>query len=259
MQIQVENVSKEFVTRSGERRIALSGVSLACEQGDFIALLGPSGCGKTTLLNIIAGLDKATSGSVKFEGKPVTKPGPERGVIFQHYSLFPWLSVRHNVEFGLRYKKMDRADRDRIVDRYLELVGLSSSARALPRELSGGMKQRCALARALAVNPQTLLMDEPFAALDAFTRRQLQIELLEIYAKEQKTVIFVTHDVDEAVFLARRIAIMATMPGRIEHLVEVPFQSQRNADLPGSDEFVRFREFVWERIPQPHKPSESPN
>lgn len=248
-QIEIDQVYKIYKTNGGDDHIVLDGVSLTCEQGDFVALLGPSGCGKTTLLNMIAGLDKPTRGTVRFNGVQVRGPGPDRGVIFQHYSLFPWLTVRKNVEFGLRYLRTAPEEKRRRVDEVLESVGLTMAADRLPKQLSGGMKQRCALARALVVNPQTILMDEPFGALDALTRRQLQMELLSVYTREQKTIIFVTHDVDEAVFLAQRIVIMAASPGKIQDIVDVPLPRVRTAEILMTETFTECRRQVWELMP----------
>lgn len=249
-QICIKNVSRWHTAKDGRRDYALQDVSLFCQQGEFLALLGPSGCGKTTLLNIIAGLDRPNAGEVVFDGEPVRGPSATRGVIFQHYSLFPWLTVRQNIDFGLRYRSLSRQERRARVEQYLDLVHLTNAADRLPKELSGGMKQRCALARALVVQPQTLLMDEPFGALDALTRRQLQTDLLDIYEREQKTIVFVTHDVDEAVYLSRRIAIMSASPGRITHIVNVPLPTERDPSLITSDEFISCRRKVWELIPK---------
>lgn len=249
-QIHIKNVSRWHKAKDGRRDFALQDVSLFCQQGEFLALLGPSGCGKTTLLNIIAGLDRPNAGEVLFDGEPVRGPSATRGVIFQHYSLFPWLTVRQNIDFGLRYRSLSRQERRARVEQYLDLVHLTNAANRLPKELSGGMKQRCALARALVVQPQTLLMDEPFGALDALTRRQLQTDLLDIYSREQKTIVFVTHDVDEAVYLSRQIAIMSASPGRITHIVNVPLPTERDPSLITSEEFISCRRKVWELIPK---------
>lgn len=248
-QIVVKDVTKEYRSKAGLTQVALSNVSLSCAQGEFIALLGPSGCGKTTLLNMIAGLDHPTTGEVTFEGKTIIKPGAERGVIFQHYSLFPWLTVKQNIEFGLRYVDQSKEAKRDVVDKYLGMVGLSDASDRLPKELSGGMRQRCALARALVMGPQTLLMDEPFGALDAITRRQLQFDLLRIYKAEKMTIVFVTHDVDEAVLLSQRIVIMVTGPGRIQEVIDVELPHERGPDLLKSDDFVEMRRKVWERMP----------
>lgn len=227
---------------------ALGGVSLDIADGEFVTVVGPSGCGKSTLLNVAAGLLDPTGGEVLVDQRRVEGPSPRTGVIFQQYALFPWLTVRKNVEFGLELKKVPAAQRRTIVDHYLELVGLSDFAQALPKELSGGMKQRCAIARAYAVNPEILLMDEPFGALDALTRVHMQEQLMDTWLKERRTVMFVTHDVDEAVFLASRVIIMAARPGRIYQTVTVDLPYPRTEELRLSPEFAQLRAKVWEAV-----------
>lgn len=227
---------------------ALDGVSLDVADQEFVTVVGPSGCGKSTLMNMAAGLEKPDSGSVLVDGRPVSGPGPDRGVIFQQYALFPWLSVRQNVEFGLRIASVPAEERRRRAARAISLVGLDDFADALPKTLSGGMKQRCAIARAYAVAPQVLLMDEPFGALDALTRVQLQDQLLETWSKEKRTVLFITHDVDEAVYLASRVVVMAARPGRVHRVVDVDLPYPRTEEIRLSPEFLRVRNEVWTSV-----------
>ena len=211
--ISFHQVSRVFEGRDQGRFVALDRLSLDIADGEFVTVVGPSGCGKSTAMNIAAGLLQPSSGRILVDGAVVDGPGPERGIIFQQYALFPWLTVRQNVEFGLRIARMQRARRREVADYFMDLVGLREFADALPKTLSGGMKQRCAIARAYAVNPKILLMDEPFGALDALTRVQLQDRLLEAWSRERRTVMFITHDVDEAVYLANRVVVMAARPG----------------------------------------------
>ncbi|MFE9249363.1 ABC transporter ATP-binding protein [Streptomyces sp. NPDC007088] len=227
---------------------ALEKVSLDIADEEFVTVVGPSGCGKSTLLNLAAGLTRPTSGEVLVDGRPVTGPGPERGVIFQQYALFPWLTVRGNVEFGLRLASVPARERRERATRAIDLVGLGDFADALPKTLSGGMKQRCAIARAYAVDPQVLLMDEPFGALDALTRVQLQDRLLATWSEQRRTVLFITHDVDEAVYLARRVVVMAARPGRVDRIVDVGLPYPRTEEIRLSPEFARIRNEVWHAV-----------
>lgn len=227
---------------------ALDDVSLDIADGEFVTVVGPSGCGKSTMLNLASGLLEPTSGRVAVDDRRVTGPGPERGVIFQQYALFPWLTVRQNVEFGLKLQKVPKLKRAEQVDAMLRLVGLEEFAEALPKNLSGGMKQRCAIARAYAVDPSVLLMDEPFGALDALTRVRMQDELLKMWEKEKRTVMFITHDVEEAVYLASRVVIMARAPGRIRQIVDVTLPYPRTEEVRLSSEFSRLRNVVWESV-----------
>jgi NitT/TauT family transport system ATP-binding protein len=227
--IQLQQVSKLFPNdETGQVVQALQGIDLSMEENEFVCLLGPSGCGKSTLLNLVAGFERPTSGQVLFEGRPVRRAGPERGVVFQESALLPWLTVAQNVEFGLRNLGYERAERRERVRRYVSLVGLSEFARARPHQLSGGMKQRVQIARVLALNPRALLMDEPFGALDAQTRDRLQEELLHVWEMERKTVLFVTHNVEEAVYLADRVAVLAPAPDGIT--ADVPISIPRPRD-----------------------------
>lgn len=227
---------------------ALGGVSLDVHNHEFVVLVGPSGCGKTTLLNILAGLETPTSGTALVNGRPVDGPSPDRGVIFQQYALFPWLTVRQNVEFGMRTARLAKAERHRRAEHYLQAVGLAEFADELPKRLSGGMKQRCAIARAYAMNPSILLMDEPFGALDALTRVRLQEQLLQTWADERTTVVFITHDVDEAVFLGSRVVVMAARPGRIAQVIDIDLPGPRTSDLRLSPEFGALRSQVWNAV-----------
>lgn len=245
--ISVRGVRKTFELR-GEEFVAIERVDLDIADNEFVTVVGPSGCGKSTLMNILAGLESPTEGHALVDGREVFGPGPERGVIFQQYALFPWLTVRKNVEFGLKVAGLGRAERRERADYFIRMVGLEQFADALPKMLSGGMKQRCAIARAYAVNPSILLMDEPFGALDALTRVKLQEQLLETWSREQRTVMFITHDVDEAVFLANRVIVMAARPGRIYDVIDVDLPYPRTEDVRLSPEFRDLRNRVWHSV-----------
>lgn len=250
VKVQIDQVVKKFDTRKGELT-ALNGVSLDIQENEFICVVGPSGCGKSTLLNIIAGLESPTSGQVYVDGQEVEGPSAQRGVVFQQYALFPWLTVRKNVEFGLRLTKQYKEEEIRALsDKYLKMVDLEGFADAYPKELSGGMKQRVAIARAYAVNPEVLLMDEPFGALDAQTRTQLQTELLKTWEQERKTCFFITHDVEEAVILASRVVIMSARPGRIKEIVNVDIPYPRGQETKLSPRFVELKNYVWSQVYQ---------
>lgn len=237
MLIAVRDLVKVFVKDKREI-VALDGFSMDVLEGEFVCLLGPSGCGKTTVLRIVAGLETKTSGQVLVNGKDVERFRPRVGMVFQEFALFPWRSARRNVEFGLEIKRVPEQKRAEISSRYLDLVGLSGFADAHPHELSGGMKQRVAIARALAHDPAVLLMDEPFGSLDAQTRNLMQKELLRIWSATNKTVLFVTHSVDEAVFLADRIVVMTARPGRVRETIEVGLPRPRDRTSP---EFISVR------------------
>lgn len=227
--LDLRGVAKRFASKRQET-LALTGIDLTIPPGEFVCLVGPSGCGKSTLLNIIAGFEQPTSGVLECAGRPIEGPGADRVVVFQEAALFPWLSVSANVEFGLRLAGVARAERRDIAGHYLSLVGLDGFRKALVHELSGGMKQRVQIARSLAVDPAILLMDEPFAALDAQTRDVLQEELQTIWQRTGKTIIFVTHNVREAVLLADRVVVMAASPGRIKREVAVSLEHPRSPD-----------------------------
>ncbi|MGV9799552.1 ABC transporter ATP-binding protein [Mycobacterium sp. NPDC003449] len=237
-------MTKVFPSRTGEF-VALDGVDLDIAADEFVTVLGPSGCGKSTLLNLIAGFDQPTSGSLLVDGAPVTGPSPEKGVVFQDFALFPWLSVRRNVAYGLREKGMPKGDTTRIVDEMLHLVGLRQVADHYPHQLSGGMKQRVSLARVLAIEPTILLMDEPFGALDEQRRVQLQDELLRIWEQRRQTAVFITHSIEEAIVLGDRIVVMAAEPGRIKTVVDIPLARPRDRT---SDTFNTLRRHLTEML-----------
>lgn len=246
-EIEISGVTQEFEKKDG-KFLALDTVNLNVEQNEFICVVGPSGCGKTTLLNIIAGLCKPTTGTVKVRGELVTGPGKGKGVVFQQYALYPWLTVEKNVEFGMRMKGMPKAERAEIAKKYIDLVGLSKFAKAYPKELSGGMKQRVAIARAYATEPEVLLMDEPFGALDAQTRAQLQENLLKTWEQERKTCFFITHDVEEAVLLATKIIIMSAGPGHITEIVPVTLPYPRTQQTKLTSEFNELKNQIWNKV-----------
>jgi len=237
--IELRSVTKSFDGdgRAGGAYTALDGLDLAVREGEFFCLLGPTGCGKSTVLHLIAGFDQPTAGSIAVRGRPVTGPGADRGVVFQtELALFPWLTVEENVAFGLKMRGAPAAERAAVLDRNLDLVGLSKHRRKFPRELSGGMKQRVQIARALANDPDILLMDEPFGALDAQTRRRMQEEVVRIWTEARKTVVFITHDIGEAIWLADRIGVMTRGPAaRVKEVVEVALPRPRKTMTP---EFV---------------------
>lgn len=246
-EIEISGVTQEFEKKDG-KFLALDTVNLNVEQNEFICVVGPSGCGKTTLLNIIAGLCKPTTGTVKVRGELVTGPGKGKGVVFQQYALYPWLTVEKNVEFGMRMKGVSKAERAEIAKKYIDLVGLSKFAKAYPKELSGGMKQRVAIARAYATAPEVLLMDEPFGALDAQTRAQLQENLLKTWEQERKTCFFITHDVEEAVLLATKIIIMSAGPGHITEIVPVTLPYPRTQQTKLTSEFNELKNQIWNKV-----------
>jgi NitT/TauT family transport system ATP-binding protein len=226
--VTVNSVSRTFEKEDGESTGALDNVSLEIQDGEFVCFIGPSGCGKTTLLRIMAGLDSPTSGTITLDGVPITGTDPKRGMVFQEYSLFPWRTVIDNIAFGPQMQGIQKKDARGMAEKYLELVKLEQFRNSYPYELSGGMRQRVAIVRALANEPRVLLMDEPFGALDAQTRNALQHELLEIWEKKHVTILFVTHSVDEAVFLADRIVVMTSRPGKIKKIVRVELPRPRD-------------------------------
>ena len=256
--IKAINVIKTFEVRNNGKKgnnkteafTALGGVNLNVEDGEFLVILGPSGCGKSTFLDILAGLSEPDSGTVTIDGNPITGPGLDRGVVFQQYALLPWRTALSNITFVLEAKHIEKDLQDENAKKYLSLVGLSGFEDRYPHELSGGMKQRVAIARALAIDPEVLLMDEPFAAVDAQTREILQTDLLNITYGAQKTVVFITHSIDEAVFLADRVAVMTARPGVIKEIVDVPIPLEKRftEDIKFTPEFVEIRHRLWELL-----------
>ena len=247
IKVKIDHVEKIYDGRQG-KMIALNGVDLDIYENEFICVVGPSGCGKSTLLNIIAGLLEPTSGEVYVDGKRVEGTGTERGVVFQQYALFPWLTVKKNVMFGLKLKGMKDAEAEELAMKYIKMVQLEDFVDAYPKELSGGMKQRVAIARAYAVNPSLLLMDEPFGALDAQTRTQLQTELLKTWEEEKKTCFFITHDVEEAILLASRVVVMSARPGRIKEVIDIDIPYPRNQETKMLPRFTELKNYIWQNV-----------
>lgn len=243
--IEIGGVSKSFDARTGGSLTVLNNVDLAVAENEFVSLIGRSGCGKTTLLNIIAGLEDATQGEIAIAGRPVTGPGQGQGVVFQQHALFPWLTAVDNVGFGFRKAGLPKRQRRERAMELLRLVGLDAAAAKYPREMSGGMQQRISIARALALDPQILLMDEPFGALDELTRIELQQELLRIWEARRKTVVFVTHSINEALMLSDRIVLLAPNPGRIKRIFEVDLPRPRSRTAPG---FNALYEEIWAEL-----------
>ena len=244
---QFDKVSLSFETAKGRLQV-VEDVSYDISDGDFIAVIGPSGCGKTTMMSMLAGFQKPTTGKVLFDGRPVA--GPERGVIFQEYGVFPWLTVKQNIAFGLTLNanRVAAAEREAICDHYLGLMGLSDFANSYPKHLSGGMRQRLAIARAYAVKPQFLLMDEPFGALDAQTRSNMQNLLLKVLETEGKTVMLITHSVEEAIYLASRIVVVTARPARIKDIIDVPFAYPRDESIQERPEFAELRSHIRQLV-----------
>ena len=243
-EIEIRNVTKSYETKNGLYK-ALDTVNFEIEKNEFICVIGPSGCGKTTLLNMIAGLLMPTTGEIKVAGEVVTGPGKGKGVVFQQYALYPWMNVLDNVAFGLKLKHVAKEEREKIAMKYIDIVGLSKFAKHYPKELSGGMKQRVALARAYTANSDILLMDEPFGALDAQTRAQLQENLLNTWQTEKKTCFFITHDVDEAVLLATKVVIMSAGPGRITEVIPIDLPYPRNQATKLLPEHNQIKNQIW--------------
>jgi ABC-type nitrate/sulfonate/bicarbonate transport system ATPase subunit len=246
--LKIRGVSRTFESENGARTVALQATDLDVSENDFITILGPSGCGKSTLLRIVAGLDTQTTGEVLLDGKPITGPGADRGMVFQSYTLFPWLTVLENVCFGLREKGLPIAQQREIAQGFIEKVGLNGFESHFPKQLSGGMQQRTALARALSNDPRILLMDEPFGALDHQTRELMQELLLGIWERAQKTVLFVTHDIDEATFMGSRVVVMSARPGRIKIDRAVPFPHPRVYSIKTTTEFARLKAELTESV-----------
>jgi len=247
--VTISNVRKVYHTAARGELLALSDVSFTARRGEFVSIVGPSGCGKSTLLYIVAGLLRASAGQVLVDGLPVDGPSPDRGVVLQNFSIFPWRTAINNVAYGLEMAGVARKERLEQARGYLDLVGLGEFASYYPRELSGGMKQRVAIAQMLACNPKIFLMDEPFGALDALTREVLQHQLLQLWERDRRTVLFVTHSIDEAVLLSDRIVIMGRRPGHIKQILDVDLPRPRNPEqVRVIPEFTRLRNFVWASI-----------
>lgn len=268
---EVQNVQKVYKVKNGNDVYALNDVSLTVKENEFVCVVGPSGCGKTTLLNIIAGLESYDSGTVKINGENVIGPGPDRAVIFQQYALFPWMTVKKNIEFAMKFLrhpvevekkkqkngevtkvikhvKYTRAEKEAMEKHYLKMVDLEEFENAYPSRLSGGMKQRVAIARSYVTNAEVLLMDEPFGALDAQTRAQLQEDLLKTWAQERKTCLFITHDVEEAVLLATRVVIMSARPGRIKKIIDIDLPYPRNQETKMDPRFNEYKNQIWQQV-----------
>ena len=281
--IKIDNVKKIYPVENGDDVVALNGVNLEIRENEFICVVGPSGCGKTTLLNIIGGLEQPTSGSATIHGRPILGPGPDRGIIFQQYALFPWLTVKKNVLYSTKFirhtvpklkknketgkmeqvytldekgnkvpvmkkVKYSKIEREAIANKYIDMVQLGAFANKYPKELSGGMKQRVAIARGYALNSEVLLLDEPFGALDAQTRSQLQEDLLRTWEKERKTCFFITHDVDECVLLASRVIIMSARPGQVKEVIDIDLPYPRTQATKLEPKFQEYRNHIWDVV-----------
>lgn len=270
---EVKDVKKTYRVKSGNDVYALAGVSLDVSQNEFICIVGPSGCGKTTLLNIIAGLESYDEGTVTIHGQNIIGPGPDRAVIFQQYALFPWMTVKKNIMFAMKFLKKEvvverknektgeiekktkrvkytKEEKEEIAKRYIKMVALEGFEDAYPSGLSGGMKQRVAIARAYVTNADVLLMDEPFGAVDAQTRAQLQEDLLKTWAQEKKTCLFITHDVEEAALLATKVIVMCARPGRIKTVIDIDLPYPRTQKTKLDPEFIKYKNMIWEQVYQ---------
>ncbi len=241
--IIARHIFKDYRTKKKEVR-ALQDINIEIQDNEFVCIVGPSGCGKSTLLKILAGLDFPTAGEILLNGKTIVGPGEDRGMVFQSYTLFPWMTVEENIKFGLKLRKISAGEIQKIVDSYLKKIHLEEFRKSYPKELSGGMKQRVAIARALANSPEVLLMDEPFGALDPHTKEQMQLLLREIWEVEKPTIVFITHDIDEAIFLANKVYVMSTNPGEIaeEEGIYLPFR--REVEMKDSQQFIRLRKKI---------------
>ncbi|MFF5994047.1 ABC transporter ATP-binding protein [Lysinibacillus sp. KU-BSD001] len=250
--IRIERLTKTFEVRDPKNKrltkqfTAIENMDFRIDEGEFLTIVGPSGCGKSTLLDLLGGLSTASTGRILIDGREITGPGLDRGIVFQQYALFPWKTARGNIEFGLEAKGIPKSEWKEQANYYLNLVGLNKFAEHYPHELSGGMKQRIAIARSLAFNPDVLLMDEPFAALDAQTRETLQTELLRIWEKTKKTIIFITHGIDEAVYLGQRVVVLSPNPGRVKKIIEIPLKNKlADTDIKSNPQFIKARHEVW--------------
>jgi len=247
-QLEIQNVSRIFPGKKGMHTQALTPINFSVNENDFVTILGPSGCGKSTMLRIIAGLDHPTTGQVLLDGNRITGPGADRGMVFQSYTLFPWLTVEQNICFGLREKGMPAAEQKERSGYFINRVGLKGFEQHFPKQLSGGMQQRTAIARALANDPKILLLDEPFGALDNQTRLLMQELLLGIWESAQKTVLFVTHDIDESIFMANRVAVFSARPGRIKTEIKVDLPHPRHYTVKTSPKFMELKAVLTEEI-----------
>ncbi|HWK62344.1 MAG TPA: ABC transporter ATP-binding protein [Eoetvoesiella sp.] len=245
--LKAEGISKQFL-RNGQAVVALENFDLSISEGEFVSIVGPSGCGKSTFLHIVGGFEARTGGTISLAGQPVSKPGPDRGMLFQDYALFPWRTVLGNVAWGLEVKGLDKSERLALARKYIDMVGLSKFENSYPGELSGGMQQRVALARTLAYEPQMLLMDEPFGALDAQTRELMQEELTDIWQQNRRTVLFVTHDIEEAIYLSDRIIVFTARPGRIKADLRVNLPRPRSAAIRKSQAFMGQHAEIWDML-----------
>lgn len=249
--LTISSLTKTFVDRRGATVEALSGFDLTVETGEFITIVGPSGCGKTTMLRIVQGLEKRSGGSIRRDGVEITGPGPDRGFVFQQYGLLPWMTASQNIAFALTARGTPKGDHNAMIASALETVDLLSFRDHYPRQMSGGMQQRVGIARALAVNPDILLLDEPFGALDALTREVLQNEMLSLSERMKKTFLFVTHSIDEAIMLADRVVVMSARPGRIENIIKIEIErprAGRGEEIRESRKFVEYRRMLWELL-----------
>ncbi len=240
----IANHIDKIYTSGKKSTKAIEDVSIDIQDNDFVCVVGPSGCGKSTLLRMLAGLDFPSAGDIIVNDRRVTGPGPDRGMVFQTYTLFPWMTVEENIKFGLKIKKLPKDEMQKIADRYLDIINLKKFANAYPKELSGGMKQRVAIARALANQPEVLLMDEPFGALDPHTKSMMQLLMREIWESEHPTAVFITHDIDEAVFLANKIYVMSARPGKVIKEVNVYLPHKRTLELKDTPEFIKIRKEI---------------
>ncbi|HLC27310.1 MAG TPA: ABC transporter ATP-binding protein [bacterium] len=246
--LETVGLSKIFRKRGGEHVEALRDINLRVETGEFVSIVGASGCGKTTFLRIVDGLLEPSAGKVLLDGREVTKPGPDRGFVFQSDSLFPWRTAEDNVVFGLEVQRKNRSLVRQLAHRFIKMVGLEGFAGHYPYELSGGMRQRVNIARAMTIDPEVLLMDEPFAALDAQTREIMQYELLSIWSQQQKTVLFITHQISEAVFLSDKVVVLTARPGRLKEVIPIKIPRPRNLDVKHTKEFVDYEYQIWKMI-----------
>ncbi|WP_368488237.1 ABC transporter ATP-binding protein [Clostridium sp. BJN0013] len=258
-----EDVGYKYGVKNGKKEnkedlLAINGMNIKIKNGEFVSIVGPSGCGKSTFLDIIAGLIKGNTGKIFIDNKEIHGPALDRGIVMQGYALFPWRSIEKNVEFGLEIKRINKRKRKKISKKYLELVGLKGFENRYPYELSGGMKQRVAIARALAYDPEVLLMDEPFAAIDEQTKEDLHIQLLHIWEKTHKTILFVTHSIEEAVFLSDRVVVMTKNPGTVKEIIDIDIPRPRESgSIKSSDEFTTLKHRIWELLKDSQNNGES--